>query len=242
MRYPGGNLNPLAVFDYDSNKNYRFVVTQGNQVFMYNPQGKVVTGFNYTKSDSPILPSPQHIRFGNKDYLVFRLESGEMKILSRTGHTRIAVSEKIDFSGNEVYPYRNQFALTDKAGTLYLIDEKGKITKTEYGLNQDHGMEATSKSMAFMNENILNIKGNEVTLDFGVYTPPRIFYIYDKIYVGVTDLQSNRAFLFDSQAQPIAGFPVSAASAVELGDMVNDGRLEMAAKLDGNTLVVYRLR
>ncbi|MGA9239595.1 hypothetical protein, partial [Robiginitalea sp.] len=37
--FDGGNLNPLAVFDYEKKKNYRMVVTQGSRVFMFDGQG-----------------------------------------------------------------------------------------------------------------------------------------------------------------------------------------------------------
>ncbi len=241
MTFPGGNLNPLAVFDYEGNRDYRFVVTQGERLFMYNNRGKIVSGFTYTKADAPILPSPQHIRFGNKDYLVLRLENGHLEILDRVGHIRVRVSETIDFSGNGVYAYNNQFALTDKQGTLFLIDEKGKITKNKYKLGPEHGMDATSKTMAFMNENILTIKGHEVSLDYGLYTAPRIFYIYDTIYVAVTDLQSHRAYLFNSSGEAIPGFPVSGSSPADLVDMDHDHTLEMVVKGQDDSLIVYHI-
>lgn len=241
MTYPEGNLNPLAVFDYDNNKNYRFVVSQGNVVYMYNPQGRIVKGFTYTRAGSAILPSPQHIRFGNRDYLVFRLENGDLKILDRVGKIRIRVAEKIDFSENEVYAYKNLFALTDKSGNLYMINEKGKVSVTGFGLNQDHGMEATSKSMAIMNENVLKIKGREVVLDYGVYTAPRIFYLYDTIYVSVTDIQSRRTYLFNSKAELLPGFPVMGSSAAELADLDNDRKPELVVKGQDESIIVYGL-
>jgi hypothetical protein len=36
---------PLAVFDYDNNRKYRFLVTQGRDVYMYDAKGKKRTGF-----------------------------------------------------------------------------------------------------------------------------------------------------------------------------------------------------
>lgn len=78
-------------------------------------------------------------------------------------------------------------------------------------------------------------------MDYGVYTSPRIFYIYDKIYVGLTDLQSHRTYLFDSNADPIPGFPVLGNGLPELGDMDNDQKLELVIKNQDNSLVVYRL-
>jgi hypothetical protein len=92
-----------------------------------------------------------------------------------------------------------------------------------------------------MNENVLHIKEHEVVMDYGVYTPPRIFYIYDKIYVGITDLQSHRTYFFDSNADPIPGFPVLGNGLPELGDMDNDQKLELVTKNQDNSLVVYRL-
>ena len=34
------NLTPLSVFDYDKNRNYRFLVTQDNNIFMYDKNAK----------------------------------------------------------------------------------------------------------------------------------------------------------------------------------------------------------
>ncbi len=241
MKFSGPVLNPLAVFDYEGNRNYRFVVTQGNDIRMYNGKGKIVTGFKYTKADSPILDRPKHFRVGTRDYLVFRLEDGSLKILNRVGDTRVAVKEKIEFSDNDVYIYNDKFIVTDKTGTLFSVDTRGRTTKTRFNLAADHGMDATVKTLSLMNDNELTIKGNKASLDLGVYTKPRIFYIYDKIYVSVTDIQTPRAYLFDSNAIPFTGFPVYANSPIDLSDMDNDRKVEIAAKFEENSLIVYSL-
>src|SRR5690606_37333057 len=54
ISFEGGNLNPLAVFDYERKKDYRFVVTQGTKLFMYNRLGEIVKGFKYTQAEQPI--------------------------------------------------------------------------------------------------------------------------------------------------------------------------------------------
>ncbi len=239
--YAGGNLNPLAVFDYDNTKNYRFVVTQGTKVFMYNPKGEIVKGFTYTEAENQILTAPKHIRIGQKDYLVFKLENGRLKILSRTGKERVKVTERIDFSENDIFLYRNKFITTNKEGVLFSIDQKGNLAKSRLKLIADHGIDATAKTLAVMNDNVLTIKGKKVTLDLGVYTAPQIFYLYDKIYVSVTDIQSEQVYLFDSQTKPIASFPVFGASEIDLNDMDNDGKLEIVTKEDESAILVYGL-
>jgi hypothetical protein len=239
--YPGAILNPLAVFDYEGNKNYRFVVVQGTTVKMYNSKGQEVKGFGYTKASSPVLGTPKHFRIGSRDYLVFKLEDGSMKILNRVGQTRVPVNEKIDFSDNEVFLFNDKFIVTDKTGTLFSIDTKGKIAKTRFNLIQDHGMDATTKTLSLMNDNELTIKSNKATLDLGVYTRPRIFYIYDKIYVSVTDIQTQRAYLFDSNAIPFPNFPVFSSSAIDLTDMDNDRSIEIVGKFEENSIIVYQI-
>jgi len=241
ISFPESNLNPLAVFDYEGTKNYRFVVTQGSKIFMYNSKGNIVKGFKYTKAESPVLSAPKHFRIGKKDYLVFKLENGDLKIMNRVGNVRVNIREKIDFSENDIFRYKNRFAGTDKDGTLFVIDEKGNVAKTKFNLNEDHGFYATSKTLTTMNDNILTIKGKKVSLDLGVYTKPKIFYLYDKIYVSVTDIQSQKVYLFDSNAEPVKHFPVFGTSQIDLEDIDNDRKLELVAKDQDSSLVVYKM-
>lgn len=240
-KFEGGNLNPLAVFDYDNNRNYRFVITQGQAVYMYNGQNKIVSGFTFTKADAAILQAPKHFRISGKDYLVFQLADGTLKILHRAGQDRLTVKEKIDFSKNEVYLYKNKFTTTNKKGVLHLIDTKGKLSASNLNLSADHGIDATSKSLVYMDENVLSIKGKKVELDLGVYSKPKIFYIDNKIYVTVTDIQSQQIYLFDSQASSIPNFPVYGSSQIDLVDMDKDKVLEFVAKDQENSIIVYRL-
>ncbi|MEX0272846.1 MAG: ribonuclease HII, partial [Flavobacteriaceae bacterium] len=240
MEFEGGNLNELAVFDYDKRKNYRFVVTQGEKVFMYNTKGEIVKGFTYVRAESPILRTPKHFRIGGKDYLVFQLENGSLKILNRVGNIRVKVPQKIDFSDNEVYLLNNKFTLTDQKGILYQIGANGKMNTADAKLFKDHGLFTTSKTLVTMSDNILSIKGKKVELELGVYTHPHIFYIYDKIYVSVTDMQNQKVYLFDSQARPIPHFPVYGTSAADLSDVDNDRRLELITVTSDNEVQLYR--
>ncbi|PIF01585.1 MAG: ribonuclease HII [Maribacter sp.] len=240
-KFEGGNLNELAVFDYGNRKDYRFVVTQGNKTYMYDSKGKIVKGFKYGKAESPILKAPKHIRVSNRDYLIFMLENGELKILNRVGDVRTKVNRKINFSQNEVYLHKNKFILTDTKGVLHQIAPNGKLGTTNLRLNDDHGIDATSKTFVYMNGNELGIKGKKVELDFGVYSKPRIFYIHDKIYVGVTDIQNQKVYLYDSQAKPISSFPVFGSSPIDLTDMENDRKLEIVVKDQANSIIVYQL-
>lgn len=239
--YEGGNLNALAVFDYDRKKNYRFVVTQAEKTFMYDSKASIVTGFKYTKAEQPIIAAPKHLVIGNKDFLVFKLKDGTLKLLNRVGDVRVSVSEKIDFSENEVFKYKNKFALTDKKGVLHQIDLKGKISKTNFNLSNDHGMSTTDNTLVLMNDNVLTIKGKKIELELGVYTEPKIFYLDKKIYVSVSDLQNEKVYLFDSQGKLIKNFPLDGSSQADLGGMDKNKTLELLVKDSSNSLTVYKI-
>ncbi|WP_435623328.1 ribonuclease HII [Flagellimonas sp.] len=241
IKFEGGNLNPLAVFDYEGNRDYRFLITQGKKVYMYNNKAQIVNGFTFKEATSDIEKAPKHFRVSNKDYLLFQLADNSLKILHRAGRERIPVKQKIDFSDNEIFLYRNKFSATNTKGVLVQVDLQGNISSANFNLNKDHGMYATSKTLVLMNDNILSIKGKKVELDLGVYSKPKIFYIYDKIYVSVTDIQNQKIYLYDSQAKPISNFPVFGNSLIDMTDIDNDRKLELVAKDQANSLIVYKL-
>ena len=54
---------PLSIFDYDKNRNYRFIIAQDKSLLMYDGKGKSVNGFKLKKVEAQILSSPKHLRF-----------------------------------------------------------------------------------------------------------------------------------------------------------------------------------
>ena len=74
-----------------------------------------------------------------------------------------------------------------------------------------------------------------------MYTPPKIFYRYDKIYVSVTDIQNQKVYLFDSQSRPISHFPIFGTSMIDLEDLDGDRRLELVTKEGDSTLITYKI-
>ncbi|RIA10591.1 hypothetical protein OE09_2463 [Flavobacteriaceae bacterium MAR_2010_72] len=231
---------PLSLFDYDSNKNYRLLVTQGKSLLMYDKQGKTVTGFRFNSTNETISSQPKHFRIGSKDYIVFA-QGKQLRILDRTGKTRIDVKETIDFSDNEIYLYNNNFTTTSTNGTLIQVNQNGQMSKSNINLNDDHFICSTNRTLVTLFENKLTIKSHVVELDFGEYLPPNIFYINDKIYVTTTDLQSNKVYLFDSLGKPIANFPVYGNSSIMVDNIDKDRNLELVVKGDDTDIIVYEI-
>lgn len=231
---------PLSVFDYDKTRDYRLMVTQGASVLLYDKQGKMISGFNYKKAENTINTQPQHFRIGKKDYIVF-VQGNELEILSRVGKTRVQIKNNIDFSNNPITLYDNMFTTTTVSGDLIQIDENGKMARTNLNLGEKHGMTSTNKTLVTLSENILHIKTHKIELDFGDYTTPKIFYVNDKIYVSVTDLQSKKVYLFDSLGQPIQNFPVYGNSTIDLDIIDKDIHPKIVTKGDKNGIIIYQI-
>jgi hypothetical protein len=231
---------PLSVFDYDKTKNYRLLVTQGKNLLMYDAKGKAVNGFNYKTNTANIITQPRHFRVASKDYIVFGA-GNKMKILNRQGSTRINVNDKIRFSNNNIYLYKNKFTTTNTLGELVQADTKGKLTLKNLNLTEQHSIEATNKTLVSLMDNKLAIKSRVVDLEFGDYTSPKIFYLNDKIYVTTTDLQSKKVYLFDSQAKSIPNFPVFGTSSAELQKLDKDRGLELITQSDDKSIIIYKI-
>ena len=234
-------INPISIFDYDQNKKYRFLISSENEISMYDKKAKKVKGFKFEKTSSKILFPPKHIRIKNKDYIVFQLSNGILKIIDRRGKDRIKVKEKIDFSNNEVYLYRNSFTTTDKNGNLIQVDLKGNVFKTPLKLSNDHKINMTPKTLVTLSENILTIKGVPVILPYGNYTSPQIFYFNDTLYISVTNIDSSKVYLFFSSGKLVNGFPVYGNSSVDISNIDSDKNLELIVKSEKDSFILYEI-
>lgn len=232
---------PLGLFDYSSTRDYRFVIVQDKEVLMYDRRGQSVRGFGFNKAASELVQPLKHIRIGSRDYILAVEESGKLNILNRRGQTRVTVKEQFDLSQNKWFEYKNQFISTSQEGELLKIDQNGKLSRENLGLDDGHHIVATPNTLVTLSENQLTIKGKTLNLDFGLYTAPQIFYINNKIYISITDLQAQRVFLFDSNAELLPNFPVFGTSGIDLGNADSDANLELTVQGDTNTVLVYEL-
>jgi len=208
---------------------------------MLNNTGQRVNGFTYTKAEAELASPAKHFRIASKDYLLFPLKNGTLKILQRTGKERIPMKERFEFTANELFEYRNTFAFTDQKGTLVQIDTRGRVNRSNLGLTPTHEVVASNKTLATLDGQSLQIKEKKIELEYGVYEGLRFFYLNDKIYISLVDKASKQLFLFDSQSELVKGFPVMGDSAIDMVDMDADGKLELVVKDDRNTVTLYRI-
>ena len=241
IRLPNDSPQHLSVFDYDGNRNYRFLLNNGKKIEMFDRKGKRVSGFKLNSLKKSLLHPPKHIRFGNKDYIVLQDTEGKVRIIDRQGKDRIIVKGKLETLVNPIFAYRKTFASTNKNGSLVQIDVNGNVNKTGLELKIGHKIDMTSKSLVTLSENKLMIKGIPVILPFGNYSSPKIYYINNTIYVTITEYETKKVFAFYSNGNPVRGFPVYGTSVADLTNADIDKAIEMIVQSDQDELTIYQI-
>ena len=232
---------PISIFDYEKNRNYRFLISVDNKINMYDSNGKIVSGFRPPIFESKIINNPVHIRINGKDYIVIQLEDGSLKILDRRGRDRIIVDNKIQYSGNSIYSYLEQFTTTDKLGNLIKIDTKGNLIKENINLSVENFIDIVDNNIVYLNENRLTIKGINVELPFSRFSKPKIFIDSKTTLVSITDLTNNEIYLYRDNGKLLKGFPIKGSSVIDIKDSDNDGKLEIISAIDNFSIVSYEI-
>jgi hypothetical protein len=100
---------------------------------------------------------------------------------------------------------------------------------------------AFSKTLVAQWNNNLQIKAQKATLDYGNFSPPKLFYLNDKIYISITDLQSNKVWFYNSQGKVLPDFPVYGASNVDLANVDGDAALEFICQSSADGFIMYQM-
>jgi len=127
--------NPVAVFDYDNNRNYRFfIAAEDRSIYVYNRQGNTVSGWDFDKSERYITQPIQHFRSGGRDYVVFADEN-RIYILDRRGNERVKPDKHFAKAANSIVALDEwtgkppRFVTTDTLGVVRHISLSGKVSE-----------------------------------------------------------------------------------------------------------------
>ena len=88
VKLPQSTTVGLSVIDYDKNRNYRFLVAAGDQIYNYSAEGKLVQGWKTDAAGAAITQRPVLYQRGGKDY-IYTSTAEKALILNRRGEPRI---------------------------------------------------------------------------------------------------------------------------------------------------------
>jgi len=239
LKFKDAITQPLAIFDYDKNRKYRFIITQGKNVLMYDSKAKIVKGFKFKNTQSPLVFSPKHIRMGSKDYIVIAEKNGKLSIINRVGKERINVDKTFVFSENQITVEEGSFIVITKNNTKETISQSGKITTKNLSVAEGFSLLIEGKTKVTLDENLLRINEKLVELPFGIYSSPSIFRSNRKIYISVTDQQENKVYLFDSYGALLPNFPIYGTSSIDLGDATRNKKANIVVQGSEGEIILY---
>ncbi len=231
---------PLAVFDYDNNSDYRFIIIQGKDVLMYDKQGKTVSGFTFKKAKSNIVQSPKHIRIGNRDYILIAEENGKLNILNRVGSSRLNVEKNFQFSEIPIAKEENTFVVVTSENTKERIDENGKVSSQKLDVSTNYWFEVQGNIKVTFDDNILRINGKPIELPLGVYGKPSLTTTNRKLYISITETQENKVYVFDDKGAVLPGFPIYGTSSAHISNASN-GKIKLTVQGETDTVLVYQM-
>ncbi|MBX2914968.1 MAG: hypothetical protein KF856_06800 [Cyclobacteriaceae bacterium] len=122
------NYRFSEIVDYDKSKNYRVLVTSGdNDVFILDKSMKELEGWSPKKLNAQIRTSPKHYRIGGKDYFLILSADGMVHVFNRRGDYEKGFPIKIDknISGDYFFEPGNSLL----ASALYFVSADGKVQK-----------------------------------------------------------------------------------------------------------------
>ena len=227
----------LSVFDYDKNRNYRFIIQNGRSLKMLDRKFKIVKGFKKTKLKSEILKKLKHIRIYNKDYLTIIDKSGSPQILDRRGNIRIKLPKKFNVEQNNFYINSGNLITINTLNQLVNIQLDGTITYKQLP-DEKHLIFANKNNLLIKSQGKISINNNDFNIPYGNYTGLNIFEKKDKTYYYIRDIDKNKSFLFDEN-KIIAGFPIFSKSDIDVSFEKNQDLITL--KGDDNEILLYTI-
>lgn len=242
---------PMAVFDYDHARNYRFVIPCGTSLLNYDKDGKKVDGWAFQTTQSPILRQPQHFTVGTRDFIVVREQNGTIHLVSRRGETRIPVSDKLPDTHNNLYlsvgktTEETRIITLSEGGRLVSLFMSGTVDSTEIDLDSDPGHMVYRDGRYVITQNGRLIVKDElhpfnIDLDADLSSPLYFLRNGQPIY-GVVIPKVDQVWLYGQEGDPLPGLPLYGSSKFAVGEFGQRGVLNLVVGTRDGNLLNYKL-
>jgi hypothetical protein len=252
--------NGINVFDYDKNRNYRYVVAgEDRKIYMYDYQGKIVSGWNFDRTGDVVTTPVQHFRISGKDYIVFK-DKKHIYIQDRRGETRVPVDLSISFSDNPLMLNTDgipKIVVSDDTGNVHYIYFDGKHEeKRTSRFSKDHFFAVDDLNgnkipdFIFVDKNeitVLDENGKKLfskKIGRSIACPPNIYTFSQNLKkIGVVDAGSNKIYLYNPDGKLHDGFPLHGSSEFSIGRLTDSsGALNLIVGSRGGKLYNYTLK
>lgn len=238
VKLPSQSTAPLAVFDYENNRDYRiFIPSEDRKIRVFSIDGSIITGWDFDKSETFVRKEIQHFRIEEKDFIVFN-DSLKVYILDRKGQQRVKIKKQFAASPNNSFYIDNTTKLknarlvsTDTTGTVMYIDFEGNVSTVkiaEFTRNHFFDFQDVNaddvKDFIFLDENNLSTYRTNKKEIFShefeenvTLKPVYYYFAQNDRKIGVCSSKTNEIYLFNSDGKNYEGFPLRGKTLFSIG-------------------------
>lgn len=138
-------FSAVAVFDYDRNRQYRFLMAAPNgELFNFRREGERTPGWNFTARPGRYITSLAHIRVANKDYIFAGQDDQSVRFLKRSGEDRF--DSPLQFPSGKPVVFRLGASLA--SSTVLFLDSTGLLQERTIGENEPTGMNGLTRGQS----------------------------------------------------------------------------------------------
>lgn len=237
----------LTVLDYDKNRNYRILLTQGKNIHNFDVNGKLIKGWKF-KSNTKITIKPALLQVGKKDYIIIADKAGKVRVLNRKGEDRIELNTTLPSVASNYNLWKNNalsnsgVIATDTTGTIHFVklsDELETFTikalakdfkfyfedfngdkVMDFIVHDDYAISAykTNKQL------ITTINDIEFNPSFGV----QCFNLgKDKSMVLITNKINSKCFAYNEKGALMDNFPIEGVTPACIADLGANGNKKL---------------
>ena len=239
---------PLSLFDYEKNRNYRILLSCGKRHYMYDKNGKVISGWKLKQTKSDAIHPAEHFVVAGRDYILLTEENGTLNILNRRGEKRIKVKEKIDFSHNKLQVVKGKnladtrIVAIDKNGVQQNILFDGSIDNSiQFEFDKTIQYSYTNQHHILVEDGNLKVNGPQMNLlhsfDNEQLSEAKLYNVKEQHYLSITDSKGSKAYLFREPNDLAEGFPIYGKTTGIVEDTDLDGKLNFITA--GESGIIY---
>jgi hypothetical protein len=250
---PEAITSPIAVFDYDKTRNYRFVFACGTTIYNWDKEAKNVQGWELTKLSGVMTRKAQHVVAGSKDYLVFISDDGKAHLTDRRGVLRVPSVLDLPSDNSSEYIVQVDSELKTIKLTALTNDSKlrsilsnSKIDEVKPGGLPDlANMVIEGETMIIFAGQTCLIKDPvfpfKVQIQDNITGHPKVFGDAEQRVLSFAS-QNDQIYVFNNKGQLVPGFPVYGTSNFALGRLYAGPSKYLITTTPENKILVYLIQ
>jgi len=254
LALPAKASAPIAVFEYENNKEYRVLVpVEDGRVLNYGMDGAPTTGWETPRLANFAVNEVHHLRIKNKDYLLAFDGAGKVNIFDRRGAERERATLNMNTGarvlnvspGLEIGATRILWA--DSTGALYESGLNGTArTIAPSGMNSlgSLGDDGLFDIIRTNGDSLIVLHGTKGSFSrsFGASLAAEVhtYTLNGRTLIGVSIPEREQVSLIDDGGHQLEGMPLRGNTAFSISDLDLDGTMELITVTADGHVIAYK--